>query len=91
MKKLRVVKNKISFSEALEALKIGKWINVPEWDGYWFLKGGQITVKTWDGHELTAPWYHQNVLREDWQIVESNPDYEKQILDLLIESEIKNS
>lgn len=78
MEKLKIVATNLTFSTALTALKEGKWIKVPEWEGYWFLKGGQITVKTWDGQELTTPWYHNNVLREDWQIVEVDEEWQKE-------------
>lgn len=72
--KLKIVKSQITFSEALQALKEKKMVKVPEWEGYWFLKGGEIHVKTWDNRELNTPWYHNNVLREDWQIVEQDID-----------------
>lgn len=65
-----VIEKNLTFSKALEAIKDGKLIKVPEWEGYWFLRGGKIIVKTWDGHELSTPWLYETVLREDWQIVE---------------------
>lgn len=78
MEKLKILTQHLTFSEALYALKERKWIKVPEWDGYWFLRGGKIIVKTWDGRELDNPWLIETVLREDWQVVEIDPKWEKE-------------
>lgn len=74
MRPYKVVSTNNTFSKALEALKEKKWIKVPEWDGYWFLQGGKIKVMTWDNQVLDTPWYDNNVLREDWQIIEQDMD-----------------
>jgi len=66
---MEVLRKNLTFSDALRELKEGSWIRVPEWTGYWFLRGGKIIVKTWDGKELDTPWLLENVLREDWQVV----------------------
>lgn len=60
----------LTFSEALEHLKAGNYIRVPEWRGYWYLEGGKILVRTWDGKTLDSPSLKETVLREDWQVVQ---------------------
>ena len=72
--KLKVLKDKLTFSEALIDLKEKKMVKVPEWEGYWFLQGGKIKVMTFDSHVLDTPWLKETVLREDWQIVEQDLD-----------------
>lgn len=76
--KLSILHKNLTFSEALEAVKEGKWIKVPEWKGYWFLKGGMIKVMTEDGDVLDSPWLKETIFREDWQIVEIDKVWEKE-------------
>lgn len=76
--KLSILEKNLTFSQALEAIKEGKWIKVPEWTGYWFLRGGKLVVKTWEGEELYTPWLLETVLREDWQIVEVDKEWKKE-------------
>lgn len=68
--KLFIRHKNLTFSDALEWLKLGKWIKCPEWEGYWFMKGGNIWVMTHEGKVVDTPWFEQTVLREDWQVVE---------------------
>jgi len=77
MEKLKVLQRNLTFSEALQALKEDKLIKLPEYKGYWFLKGGRVTVKTYDGQETTDPWLKETVLREDWQIVDVDREWYK--------------
>lgn len=65
---MRQVTN-LNFGQALEALKNGEKIRVPEWKGYWYLSGGKIIVRFENGEETDTPWLKETVLREDWQIV----------------------
>jgi len=65
-----IIEKNLTFSQALEHLKLGGKIKVPEWTGYWFLRGGKIWVKTFDGKYLDTPWLQETVLREDWQLIE---------------------
>lgn len=83
MEKLTILQRNLTFSEALQALKEDKLVKLPEYKGYWFLKGGKVTVKTYDGQETTDPWLKETVLREDWQIVEIDKEWEKEQRDLV--------
>lgn len=56
-----------TFGEAMANFDKGWGIKVSEWEGYWFRKGGEIWVMLADGSTSNTPWYHQNVLRQDWQ------------------------
>lgn len=72
--KLEILEQNLKFP--LDQLKQGALIKVPEWKGFWFLEGGVIKVRDYTGAVLTTePWYHTNILREDWQIVEQNIDF----------------
>ena len=86
MEKLTILERNLTFSRALEALKEKKYIKVPEWEGYWFLRSGSIVVKTFDGQELGTPWLKETVLREDWQIVDINKEWENEQRDLILNS-----
>ena len=60
----------MKFGEALELMKQGKKIRVPEWEGYWFKKNGQIWVHTEDGNEFPQDdisWVNAVIWREDWE------------------------
>lgn len=86
MEKLIIKEKNLTFSQALNDLKVGGWIKVPEWQGYWFLKGGKIRVMTHDAMEVTTPWLEATVLREDWQLVEINPEWKKLEEEVLLEA-----
>jgi len=73
--KYSILRKNLTFSKALEALKDGEWIRCPEWRGYWFLEGGRIAVMTWKDEVIYTPWLEATILREDWQIVELNPEW----------------
>lgn len=73
---LKIKEKNLTFSQALDLIKQGKMVKVPEWRGYWFLKAGLIHVMTEDGIELDTPWTREQflILREDWQLVELDLD-----------------
>lgn len=60
----------MKFGEALEAIKEGKKVKLPEWVGYWFKKNGEIWVHLESGEDVNTPWFKETIFREDWQIVE---------------------
>jgi hypothetical protein len=60
----------MSFGKALEAMKQGKKIRLPEWKGYWYKKNGQVCVHMEDGTENYTPWFQQTIWREDWEVAE---------------------
>lgn len=86
--KLKIIEKNLTFSEALGAIKEGKWVKVPEWRGYWFLKAGLIRVMNEDGVVLDTPWTKEQflILREDWQIVEKDDQWEKEQEKLFMDS-----
>jgi hypothetical protein len=73
---LEVIRKNLTFSQALKALKQFQMIKCPEWEGFWFLEGGKIKVMQYDGIVTNKPWIEQNVLREDWQVVDVIDDDE---------------
>ncbi|HHV27416.1 MAG TPA: hypothetical protein GXX63_09500 [Tissierellia bacterium] len=63
----------MNFGEALELMKQGKKVRVPEWGGWWFKKNGQIWVHTEDGNEIPQDdmsWVNSVIWREDWEVVD---------------------
>jgi len=79
MKNLKVLLTNLTFSEALVELKAKKFIKCPEWDGYWWLEAGKINVMTHEGRVVGTPWLEATVLREDWQLVEIDAEWERAI------------
>lgn len=47
----------LTFGQALEAIKKGKKVRLPEWIGYWYKKNGEIWVHKEDGEEVNTPWF----------------------------------
>ncbi len=86
MEKLKVLQSNLTFSEALVALKDRKYIKVPEWTGYWFLEGGLIKVRTHNDEVVLTPWLEGTVLREDWQIVEIDVEWENEQRKIILDS-----
>jgi hypothetical protein len=74
------MKDNLTFGEALEALKKGKKITRATWAGYWFYEQPQLNVhdmmepmiiaKLKTGEYVSAQPYQQDLLAEDWRIVE---------------------
>ena len=63
-------KTNLTFGQALEAIKEGYKVRLPEWVGYWYKKNGEIWVHKEDGTEVDTPWFKETVFRNDWQIAE---------------------
>lgn len=78
--KLTILERNLTFSQALEAVKEGQWIKCPEWEGYWFLKGGKIQVMNHNGEVGGEPWLREQpyILREDWQVVKIDEAWQKE-------------
>jgi hypothetical protein len=76
----------MNFSRALELLKQGKKIKRRHWGGYWFISFVQvhedfsshinveaplmIIAKTKDGRYAPATAYQEDLLADDWEVVE---------------------
>lgn len=63
----------MNFGQALELMKQGAKVKVPEWQGYWFRKNGGIWVHTEDGEKFpqeSIDWINAVIWREDWEVVE---------------------
>lgn len=59
----------MNFGQALELIKTGRMVRVPEWKGYWFRKNGSLWVHTSDGEEFPQEdmsWVNAVIFREDW-------------------------
>jgi len=76
---MKIVQSNLKFGDALEAMKNGAKIRCPEWEGYWFKRGGRIVVKQYDGNEVMDPWLKETIFREDWQIVDDSLSVEELI------------
>ena len=62
----------MNLQEALQAIKEGKKVKLPEWSGYWFLdvNNDMISVLTKDGDILDTPWFDKYEDRTDFEITE---------------------
>lgn len=61
----------LMWTQALDWLRRGKKIKLPEWTGYWFLEGDFIKVLTGDGDVLDTPHQHFQK-RKDWQVTDGS-------------------
>jgi len=61
--------DRLTFGEALEYIKAGRKVRLPEWRGWWYKKNGEIIVHKEDGTEVETPWFKETIWREDWQLV----------------------
>lgn len=71
----------MKFSKALEAIKNGKKVALPEWKGYWVKEGNTIIMHCKDGRNLDINgqmddvfFTMDNIVREDWVVLPD--DYE---------------
>jgi hypothetical protein len=71
--------SKCTFKEALEALKNGAKIKLPEWKGYWQKEGDTIIMHCKDGRNLDINgqmddvfFTMDNIAHDDWQILDSS-------------------
>jgi len=62
----------VKFGEALEILKRGGMVALPEWKGYWFKENGIIKVKLETGVVVNTPHYDKYIFRNDWMEYISN-------------------
>jgi hypothetical protein len=60
----------MNFGQAIEIMREGKKVRLPEWKGFWYKKNGQVYVHLEDGTENNTPWFQQTIWREDWEIAE---------------------
>lgn len=59
----------MTFGEAIEVMRKGGKVRLPEWKGYWYKKNGQVIVHLEDGTENDTPWFQQTIWRKDWEVV----------------------
>ncbi len=62
----------MNFGDALELMKKGEKVRVPEWKGWWFRKDGGIWIHTEDGKifpQESIDWINAVIWREDWEVV----------------------
>lgn len=59
----------LDFTEAMKAITEGFKVRIPEWTGYWFRNGKDISVLTRTGDIINTPNFNNYVMRDDWQIV----------------------
>lgn len=58
----------MNYEEAIQALKEGKKVRLPEWRGYWMIdESGSIVALTKDG-DFFEPWLDKFKDRTDWEI-----------------------
>lgn len=71
--------SKCTFKEALEALKNGAKIKLPEWKGYWQKEGDTIIMHCKDGRNLDINgqmddvfFTMDNIAHDDWQVLDNS-------------------
>lgn len=61
----------MTYKQALRALKAGKKVKLPEWEGYWFMDNGVHKVKLKTGEIVDTPWKDERVTkRKDFEVTE---------------------
>jgi hypothetical protein len=75
MKYTKVVKEGISFGDAINALHDGKKVTRAIWQGYWVIEDNEefgeiIVAYLRDGGKSVATPYNSDMLALDWMIVE---------------------
>lgn len=67
------MKKNLNYSEAEPYAHEGKFIKLPEWTGFWFVKNNEMHVFTADGRVLDTPDdLHKE--RSDWEITDGFRD-----------------
>jgi hypothetical protein len=69
-----------SYEDALDALKQGLKVKLPEWTGHWFMDEGVIKVLTKNGDILSTPHLDFHKSRMDWQITDGSLGFDFAIL-----------
>lgn len=57
----------MNFTQALEAMASGKKVKLPEWQGYWFMRGVEVKVFSSNGDILDTPWFDKYDMRTDFE------------------------
>lgn len=68
------MEEKLSYAQAMDALKAGHIVALPEWGGWWFQINDLIYVFTKEGLILDTPWHDKFNTRDDWREVKLNGD-----------------
>lgn len=82
MKIDRKKRENLTYREALEAMKEGFNVKLPEWTGYWYIVHGQIVVFAKNGDLLANPWVGKFSMRNDWEITEGNMGFDFAVMAL---------
>ena len=64
----------MNYNQALEKIRKGDLIKLPEWDGYWYMVGGKIYVITSSGETLDTPYLEDYKERVDWVVTDGARD-----------------
>lgn len=81
----------LTFAEAIEQLKKGKKVKLPDWGGYWFMittasptssPMDNIRVMTKDGDVLDTPWVDKYKTRNDWEVTNGDFGFDFVILSI---------
>jgi len=65
----------MDFLSALDALREGKKVKLPEWTGHWFMEGDQIKVLTGNCTVLDTPYLEDYKNRTDWEVTDGLRDF----------------
>jgi len=60
----------MNIEEIKVAMKEGKKVRLPEWEGYWYEENGVVWVHHRDGTETPTPWWDTFKDRTDFEIME---------------------
>jgi hypothetical protein len=69
-----------TYKEALQLLREGKKVKLPEWTGYWFQDTEGIKVLTKKGEIVLTPHHDKHKHRTDWEITEGRMGFDFAIL-----------
>jgi hypothetical protein len=77
-------KTGLNYSEAIEAIKAGKMVKLPEWTGHWYADkvSGNILVLTKTGDVLDTPNHSHVIMREDFEITDGKKGFDFAVLAL---------
>lgn len=59
-------------SEAKERLWAGRFVKLPEWNGFWFMRHDKIHVFTFDGRVVNTPQLDLLDSRDDWELTDGS-------------------
>jgi hypothetical protein len=80
----KIMKEQLNYDQALQALKNGEKVKLPEWVGYWFRKRNSTEIFVHDrfGNILQTPFLEDYRNRTDWEITDGSRDFGGAILAL---------